>query len=163
MEASARHHHADFYVGKTETGRKLFTPFIIHHLWRFYGFAGCPPRYDEPVRSFRRPEQMVPLVQLSVKEFTSIVSGIAEKGSSVDVYPLLKRFTVDNISRTAFGIEASTMARPDVVSRQRSKPTFADGSYPNDNAAATVAGTVVITPSSFPDASHSGSRSLVSG
>lgn len=58
---------------------------------------------------------MVPLVEFGVKDFISVISKAAETKSSLDVYPLLKRFTIDNISRTAFGIESSTLANPEKV------------------------------------------------
>lgn len=58
---------------------------------------------------------MVPVIETTVDDFIAVISKVKRKGEAFDVYPLLKRFTIDNISRAGFGVDSATLADPDKV------------------------------------------------
>lgn len=69
-----------------------------------------------PGFSSKKIKEMTPLVLQSVDGLESNLKEFSSKGEVFNVYPLLKRFTIDNIGRTVFGINANTQAEPKISS-----------------------------------------------
>lgn len=68
-----------------------------------------------PAFSTGKMKGMTPLIERSVVDFEANLKKNAS-GKEFDVYPLLKRLTVDNIGRTVFGIETNMQKNPETKS-----------------------------------------------
>lgn len=69
-----------------------------------------------PGFSSTKIKAMTPLILKSTEDLENNLAKFSSDGKPFNIYPLLKRFTVDNIGRTVFGINANTQNEVEITS-----------------------------------------------